>query len=159
MTVTTCALVGQLSSEQLQDKAPDRARTLAELAGHTGSIMRAFLAVYDAESYDEALEYPAKPIDTNAGIVALLRETQERFGRLVAAARFRRSAGSGGGAPWGMRTLHEVFERAVSYPLQHTRQLAMFVERLGLAPAGRLRADELSGLPLPAGVHAGGEDG
>ncbi len=54
---------------------------------------------------------------------------------------------------WGHRTLHEVLERAVWHPAQHTRQVALFLERLGIEPDGPLTPEDLAGLPLPERVH------
>ena len=53
---------------------------------------------------------------------------------------------------WGNHTLHEVFERETWHTAQHTRQVMMFLEQLGIAPDAPLTADDLAGLPLPERV-------
>jgi hypothetical protein len=53
-----------------------------------------------------------------------------------------------------MRTsLNHVLDRCVWHSTHHTRQIADVLEkRWGLEPDGRLTADDLAGLPLPARV-------
>ena len=50
---------------------------------------------------------------------------------------------------YGEQSLHEVFERSTWHSAQHVRQLADVLERWGIAPDGKLTAEELKGLPLP----------
>jgi hypothetical protein len=37
----------------------------------------------------------------------------------------------------------------VWHPAQHTRQLMLILDDLGIEPSGRLSAEDLAGLPLP----------
>ena len=50
---------------------------------------------------------------------------------------------------YGTQSLHEFLERSTWHSAQHTRQLALVVEKLGLTPDRPLGAAELAGLPLP----------
>ena len=50
---------------------------------------------------------------------------------------------------YGKQELHEVFERSAWHSAQHVRQLAAVLERFGIAPDGKLTAEDLKGLPLP----------
>lgn len=50
---------------------------------------------------------------------------------------------------YGQQELHEVFERSTWHSAQHVRQLADVLERFGIAPDGKLTAQDLRGLPLP----------
>jgi hypothetical protein len=50
---------------------------------------------------------------------------------------------------YGEQTLHEFLERSVWHAAQHTRQLQLVVEKLGLKPNPALTAADLAGLPLP----------
>jgi hypothetical protein len=45
--------------------------------------------------------------------------------------------------------VHVVLERTVWHPAQHTRQLMLVLESLGIAPERPLGAADLAGLPLP----------
>jgi hypothetical protein len=50
---------------------------------------------------------------------------------------------------FGEHPLHIVLERTVWHPAQHTRQLMLVLESLGIAPDRPLSAADLAGLPLP----------
>lgn len=50
---------------------------------------------------------------------------------------------------YGAQELHEVFERSAWHAAQHVRQLGAVLERFGIEPDGRLKPDDLKGLPLP----------
>jgi hypothetical protein len=50
---------------------------------------------------------------------------------------------------FGKHALHVVLERTVWHPAQHTRQLMLILETLGIAPDRPLQAADLAGLPLP----------
>jgi uncharacterized damage-inducible protein DinB/glutaredoxin len=155
---TMLASVGQLSAEQLSYKSPDRDRDLATLACHIGSIMRSFLDAYDGERYDHSLENPKVPLRTPDEIIGLGQETHRQFTEWWERFGFDDPLDRVIQTSWGPRTLLEALERSVWHPMQHTRQLTFFVEeRLGITPARRLTSAELAGLPLPEGIHAGGE--
>jgi hypothetical protein len=50
---------------------------------------------------------------------------------------------------YGMQPLHVVFERSTWHSAQHARQLIHVLERFGIEPDRRLKAQDLAGLPLP----------
>jgi hypothetical protein len=158
VTDTVCSTLLEMSEDHLQWHTPDRDRSLAELSGHIGSIMRAFLAVYDAEEYDHDLEVPPVPLSTATELVALMEETQGLFDEWWRRFGFDDRLDRQVQTYWGVRSLHEVLERGVWQAVQHTRQLTYFVELQGVVPSRRLTLDELAGLPLPEGIHSGGED-
>ena len=53
------------------------------------------------------------------------------------------------GTYFGKQPLHIVLERTVWHPAQHTRQLMLILDTLGIEPDTRLAAADLAGLPLP----------
>lgn len=53
---------------------------------------------------------------------------------------------------YGTQSIHQLLERVTWHSAHHARQLMRLVERYGLEPDGPLTADDLAGLPLPAGV-------
>jgi hypothetical protein len=53
---------------------------------------------------------------------------------------------------YGTPPMHQLLERSTWHSAQHTRQLIAVLERFGIAPNGRLSADDLAGLPLPEGL-------
>jgi uncharacterized damage-inducible protein DinB len=158
VTATATALVAQLSDDQLQYRSPDRDRSLAELASHIGSIMRCFVDVYDREQLDTTFELPEVIPATGAEIIGIALQTQTMFDTWWDRFGFDDPLDRVVETFWGARTLHEVLERSVWHPMQHTRQLTYFVEeRIGIEPARRLSSADMEGLPLPEGIHAGGE--
>jgi len=50
---------------------------------------------------------------------------------------------------FGTHPVHVVLERTVWHPAQHTRQLMLILESLGIAPERPLTPADLAGLPLP----------
>ena len=50
---------------------------------------------------------------------------------------------------YGQRPMHEVFERTAWHAAQHTRQIMLILETLGITPIQPLTASDLAGLPLP----------
>ena len=53
---------------------------------------------------------------------------------------------------FGMQAVSALFERSTWHSAQHTRQLAAVLERMGIAPDGRLTKEDLAGLPVPEGL-------
>jgi hypothetical protein len=53
---------------------------------------------------------------------------------------------------YGTPPMHQLFERSTWHSAQHTRQMIAALERFDIEPNGRLTADDLAGLPLPAGL-------
>jgi uncharacterized damage-inducible protein DinB/glutaredoxin len=154
ISATLCRLVAQMSPQQLEYKSPDRDRTLAALAAHVGTIMRAFLDAFDAEAYDATLEAPPEELRTKEAIVGWAKETEAMFERWWERIGHDDPLDRVIETYWGHHTMHEVLERAVWHPAQHTRQVALFMERIGLEPDGALTPSDLEGLPLPERIHA-----
>jgi glutaredoxin len=50
---------------------------------------------------------------------------------------------------FGSHAVHVVLERTVWHPAQHTRQLMLVLDELGIKPDRPLSAQDLAGLPLP----------
>jgi hypothetical protein len=50
---------------------------------------------------------------------------------------------------YGMQPVHQLFERSTWHSAQHARQLTAVLERFGVEPDGRLKPEDLAGLPLP----------
>jgi hypothetical protein len=53
---------------------------------------------------------------------------------------------------YGDVTLHEVFERTAWHSGQHTRQIALVLEKLGISPSDPLTEANFDGLPMPKKV-------
>jgi glutaredoxin len=153
--------IGQLSPEALDYKSPDRDRTLRQLALHIATIMRGFVVAEDTNEYTQGYEFmPDGYAENSTGVelIALAIQARDELGdwwdRIGANDSFERVLDSATGS-W---TLLEALERSVWHTTQHTRQLQYFLEeRIGVTPRVRLTDEMLAGLPLPDGIHAGGE--
>ena len=149
-----CRFMIQVPFEGLSHRAPDRDRTFRDLGWHIVLIGRAFVAAYDSNEFPNS-SFREENVPTTlsgADIAAELKQTQailqdwwQTSGREDPLDRVIDSY-------WGNHTLHEVFERETWHTAQHTRQVMMFLEQLGIAPEGPLTAEDLAGLPLPERV-------
>jgi hypothetical protein len=155
-----CGLVAQIPPEHLDYRQLDRDRTLLALSYHAGSVMLVYLEGYDPEAFEgEHYELdPACPVPSSVrtidDVIAHARDTLAIFERWWDGAGYDDPLDRVIETYWGHRTLHEAFEREVWHTAQHTRQVAMFLEQLGLSPEGALTVEDLAGLPMPGRVHA-----
>lgn len=144
----------QITPEGLSLKSPDRDRALRDLAFHAGHVARAFLSAYDTNEFNAREFYgDATPdVQTSEDLAVHALATRDMV------LEWWRNSGQYDPLDrvvetyWGARTLHEVLEREAWHGAQHTRQVMMFLGKLGLEPDGALTAGDLEGLPLPAGV-------
>jgi glutaredoxin len=147
--------LAQIPENQLDTLLPDRPRTYRELAYHIFQIPEVFLEhVAKGSPYTyEALISKLPPNLTN----------QDELIEFCNAVRFRlaRWWQQDGGATdfsqpgevyYGDVNLHEVLERTGWHSGQHTRQLILTLEKLGISPVRRLTEADLAGLPLPKNV-------
>ena len=138
----------------LAHKSPDRDRTFRELGWHIVLIPRAFVTAYDTDEFpNRSFAERDVPVTlTGEDIAVALGESQ----RVVET--WWREAGSKDPLDrvietyWGAHTLHEALEREVWHTAQHTRQVMMFLEMVGVLPDRPLTPEDLAGLPLPEGV-------
>jgi hypothetical protein len=149
-----CRFITQVPFEGLLHRAPDRDRTFRDLGWHIVLIGRAFVAAYDSNEFpNTSFREENVPVTLSGAEIAtelkhtqaILKDWWETSGHEDPLDRVIDSY-------WGNHTLHEVFERETWHTAQHTRQVMMFLEQLGIAPDGPLTADDLSGLPLPERV-------
>jgi uncharacterized damage-inducible protein DinB len=151
-----CRLIAQIPTEGLDYRSPDRDRSFRVLATHVGTIMRKFLEAYDSETFDNSARGPEelRASATTADLFAWATGTVEMFQAWWELRGFDDPLDRVVATQWGYRTLHEVLERAVWHTGQHTRQVALFLERLGIEPNGKLTMEDLAGLPVPDGIFA-----
>ena len=156
-----CRHIAQMTPEFLEFRSPDRDRTLRTLAAHAGTVMRRFLDAQDSEEFDNFADpwdpgYPVRASETAtpaellawaADSATLFDVWWDRYGFDDPCDRVLTTA-------WGHRTMHEILERVVWHTAQHTRQIGMFLENLGVQLDDPLTERELDGLPLPKRVHA-----
>jgi hypothetical protein len=144
----------QASSVGLSMKSPDRDRSFRELAMHITLIPTAFVTAYDTNEFPNTL-FREENVDPKlngddlarllAQSQAVLREWWQTSGHEDPFDRVLETY-------WGAHTLHEAFERETWHSAQHTRQVIMFLEMLGVVPDRPLSSEDLQGLPMPEGV-------
>jgi len=142
--------VRQIPLERLERPFRNRNRPVRILAHHVFRIPEGFLEVVPAGplTYERIMQPPGPEIRTSEDIA--------RYG-LGVLARFKgwwadspdRSCSGMMETYFGRHPVHEVLERTVWHPAQHTRQLMLILEESGIEPDRRITMDDLAGLPLP----------
>ena len=139
-------LVQQLPLAHLHDKLPNRDRTCLGLANHIVEIAAGYLQVEAGRSFDAAVSAALPSVELPP--LALAERARSLQAALGSPANPERSVE----AFYGSTTLHQVLERCTWHAAQHTRQLAMLLERLGIEADRPLAAADLDGLPIPTNV-------
>ena len=148
-------LTAQIPADKIRALLPDRPRTYEQLVAHIAQIVEAFVdVVEDVKPLTFASYHQDVPagVRTRADLICFAAGVRERFGA------WWHSRGAGfdfsGKADvyYGDVSLHEYLERTVWHSSQHARQLALVVEKLGIAPDRPLGPKELEGLPLPENI-------
>jgi glutaredoxin len=143
--------VRQIPAPELDKPFRNRNRPIRVLAHHIFRIPEGFL-----ESMHDGRELTYDRIMTDAGPEIRTGEDIARYGESVLA-RFKqwwsaypdKSCTKEMPTYFGKHPVHVVMERSVWHPAQHTRQLMLILESLGIQPDRPLSAADLAGLPLP----------
>ena len=136
----------------LSTMLPNRPRSYRDLAAHVFMIVEAFVAETEGDPLTEAKYLAPAPdhVRTPAEIVAFGEGVRNRFEA------WWNRGGHDFARPakvyYGKQTLHDFMERTAWHSGQHTRQLALVLEKLGLAPDAKLTEADFAGLPMPANV-------
>jgi glutaredoxin len=143
--------VRQIPAAELQKPFRNRNRPIRALAFHVFRIVEGFL-----ESMQDGKELTYDRIMRDEAPANLTPEDLARYGEGVLqrakawwAAHPDKSCAQPTPTYFGEHPLHIVLERTVWHPAQHTRQLMLVLESLGIAPDRPLSAADLAGLPLP----------
>ena len=145
---------GQLPEDQLDALVPGRPRSYRDLASHIFQIVDAFVDESEGTPLsEEAYMRPAPPhVRTPADLVAQGEAAKGRFDAwwgVHEGGDFSRPAQ----VYYGEQTLHDFMERTAWHSGQHARQLMLVLEKLGIAPARPLTAEDLAGLPMPERIY------
>lgn len=143
----------QVPLEGLDYSSPDRDRSFRNLGYHTFRVAAAFLAGQESGRLPGRYLVEDAPDQTWSGeqLAAYGETVRTAVGEWWATAiddPFDRLTET----YYGTHPLHAVFERSTWHVAQHTRQIMLFLERLGITPDGPLTDADLAGLPLPDGV-------
>ncbi len=141
---TAARLTAQIPFGNLGDKLPNRDRTLLSLANHIVQIAGGFIKVAAGREFTRSA-ISGNELDRDT-LAERSRAVETELSRLVVDASHRVAT------YYGTSTLHGVLERCTWHAAQHTRQLAMVLEGLGIEPDNPLGSDDLAGLPLPEEV-------
>ncbi len=137
-------LTSQIPSDNLTDKLPNRDRTLLSLANHVVQIAVGFV---DMAAGRQGTVRAGRGTDLDRDSLAKRsRALEDEVAGLVLDPSRQVTTYQG---PF---TMHGALERCAWHTAQHTRQLAMVLEGLGIEPDMPLGTDDLAGLPVPEKV-------
>ena len=143
---------GQIPAGQLDTLLPGRPRSYRQLAYHIFQIPDVFLdrVEHDAPYTYAALisQLPAQ-LETREDLLDYGTGVRSRLNSWWARAGQDTDFTQPGKVYYGDVSLHEVFERTAWHSGQHTRQLMLTLEKLGIAPADPLTDADFAGLPMP----------
>jgi glutaredoxin/uncharacterized damage-inducible protein DinB len=145
--------VRQIPDEKLNVDVRNRKRSARVLAHHVFRIVEAFLEAASGATltYQSTVMPPAPGVETQADLARYGEQVLARFERWWASCADK-SCKTVMETYYGSHSMHEVLERTAWHCAQHTRQLMMLLEMLGIDPDGPLAPAELAGLPLPEKV-------
>ena len=148
----TLRFAAQLPPAHLDDQLPDRPRSYRDLACHIFQIVDAFVDETEGDPLTAKKYHDPAPegVETVANIAAFRRRVQTRFQAwwAVGPTDFDRPAQ----CYYGPQSLHDFMERTAWHAGQHTRQLMLVLEKLGIAPDDPLGPEAFDGLPMPQNI-------
>ncbi len=142
--------VRQIPDGRLELPFRNRNRPIRALGCHVFRIPEAFLEVVPVGplSYERIMAEPNAELRSGEDIARYGEGVLVRFKRWWAEYSDKRCS-TIMDTYFGRHPLHEVLERTVWHPAQHTRQLMLILDDLGIEPNRRLGAADFAGLPLP----------
>jgi hypothetical protein len=143
--------IRQIPAAELETPFRNRNRPKRVLAYHVFRIVEGFLeSMADGTqlTYDRIMEAAPPSVATGEDIARYGEEVLKKLKAWWAANPDKACTGLVD-TYFGKHPLHVVLERTIWHPAQHTRQLMLILESLGIAPDRPLSAADLAGLPLP----------
>ena len=148
-------LTAQIPEDELGRSLPERPRTYAQLVAHITQIVELFVNLVEQGRrlvYEDYYQDVPPHATSKAGLIAFVAGVQGRFAAWWTKHGRSQDFTLPADVYYGKQTLHEYLERTTWHALQHTRQLALVVETLGLQPDLPFSDAEMEGLPLPSHV-------
>ena len=145
----------QIPADRLHDKLPHRDRSYLTLVNHLVQIAADYLEIAAGADFAGRLADSLPELDCQVDELDIKSKAavSQLRGWLHDAidADLERNVTT----YFGEQTLHQVLERCVWHSAQHTRQLMMVLELLGVQPERPLTSGDLAGLPMPENVWDG----
>jgi glutaredoxin len=145
----------QIPEDKLDDMLSGRPRSYRQLAYHIFRIPEVFLnrVEHDAPyTYESLLSILPSNLETKDDLLNYGVEVRSRLNAWWESAGRDTDFSQPGKVYYGDVTLHEVLERTGWHSGQHSRQLMLTLEKLGIAPDGPLGDADFAGLPMPSNV-------
>jgi len=145
----------QIPEDKLDDMLPGRPRSYRQLAYHIFRIPDVFLnRVEDdaAYTYESLLSILPPHLETKDDLLNYGVGVRSRLNAWWQSAGRDTDFSQPGKVYYGDVTLHEVLERTGWHSGQHSRQLMLTLEKLGIAPDEPLSDADFAGLPMPNNV-------
>jgi glutaredoxin len=143
--------IRQIPAAELERPFRNRNRPKRVLAYHVFRIVEGFLeSMADGQllTYERIMEGAPPAVATGEDIARYGEGVLKRLNAWWAANPDKACTGPVD-TYFGKHPLHVVLERTVWHPAQHTRQLMLILDELGIQPDRPLTAADLAGLPLP----------
>ena len=143
----------QLPEDQLDVQLPDRPRSYRDLACHIFQIVEAFVDEAEGDPLTAAkYEAPAPDgVVRVEDVLAYAQGVQARFANWWAETEggdFLRAAA----CYYGAQSQQDFMERTAWHAGQHTRQLQLVLQKLGIEPDGPMTDKDFEGLPMPENI-------
>ncbi len=143
----------QVREDQLEIKAPQRDRTLRNLAYHIFRLSVAFVDCLQQNRLPEAWlteEAPAnmRTADQISAYGETVRERLAEWFKRAPQDSYRNHVST----YYGDQSVHGLLERTTWHVAQHLRQVHAFLDMMGITPDRPLDASDCEGLPLPASL-------
>jgi len=149
----TC--LSQIPEDKLDTLLPDRPRSYRQLSYHIFQIPSVFLDRVEKNmpyTYEALISQLPVGITTQAQLLDYGQQVRSRLTHWWQQTGSNTDFSQPGKVYYGEVTLHEVLERTGWHSGQHTRQLILTLEKMGITPKQRLTVTDLAGLPLPKNV-------
>lgn len=146
---------GQIPADELDTMLPGRPRSYRQLAYHIFQIPDVFLNRVEHDSpytYEALISQLPPHMETRENLLDYGASVISRLDAWWQSAGQHTDFTQPGKVYYGDVTLHEVFERTAWHSGQHTRQLMLTLEKLGIAPSDPLTDADFAGLPMPSRV-------
>jgi hypothetical protein len=145
----------QIPEESLDTILPGRPRSYRQLAYHIFNIPDVFLDLVELNmpyTYEALIDILPVKMATRQDLLAYGAHVQTRLNAWWETAGCDTDFNRDGNVYYGDVTLHEVLERTGWHSGQHTRQLMLALEKLGLEVDQSLTDEAFAGLPMPNNV-------